>query len=296
MNRWRNCGFLALGMTANLLAEETAATLPKIESDSVREASGLAISPKSEALLWTLNDSGGTTDLHLMGVKGEDRGKVKVDGVTNRDWEDLSSFTLDGTDYLLIADTGDNQAKHDTSKLLIVREPTLPETGKMLAASVKVERTIEFRFEGGPVDCESVAVDAGSGKIILLSKRTQPPQVFELPLKPASPGIQTAKRIGTTTVESPAGATLPFGNQPTALDISQDGKKAAVVTYYGAFVFTRAKEESWADAFAKKPKSLGPHGLPQAESIAFSKDGNSLLVVSEGKHSLIRSFSLKADK
>jgi hypothetical protein len=69
MNRWRNCGFLALGMTANLLAEETAATLPKIESDSVREASGLAISPKNEALLWTLNDSGGTTDLHLMGVK-----------------------------------------------------------------------------------------------------------------------------------------------------------------------------------------------------------------------------------
>ena len=80
------------------------------------------------------------------------------------------------------------------------------------------------------------------------------------------------------------------------LDISLDGKKAAVVTYYGAFVFTRAKEESWADAFARKPKSLGPHGLPQAESIAFSKDGNSLLVVSEGKHSLIRSFSLKTDK
>lgn len=296
MNRWWNVGTLALGLMPNLLAEEPAATLPKIESDSVREASGLAISPKNDSLLWTLNDSSGTTDLHLMGVKGEDRGKVKVDGVTNRDWEDLSSFTLDGTGYLLIADTGDNQAKHDTSTLLIVREPTLPETGKMLAASVKVERSIEFRFEGGPVDCESVAVDAASGKIILLSKRTQPPQVFELPLKPASPGIQTAKRIGTTTVESPAGASLAFGSQPTALDISPDGTKAAVVTYYGAFVFTRAKEESWADAFAKKPKSLGPHGLPQAESIAFSKDGNSLLVVSEGKHSLIRSFSLKADK
>ena len=146
------------------------------------------------------------------------------------------------------------------------------------------------------MDCESVAVDAGSGKIILLSKRTQPPQVFELPLKPITPGIQTAKRIGTCTVESPAGASLAFGNQPTALDISSDCKKAAVVTYYGAFVFTRAKDESWADAFAKEPTSLGPHGLPQAESIAFTKEGNTLLVVSEGKHSIIQSFSLKSDK
>lgn len=89
---------------------------------------------------------------------------------------------------------------------------------------------------------------------------------------------------------------MSFGNQPTALDISPDRSKAAVVTYYGAFVFTRVKEESWADAFAKKPTSLGPHGLPQAESIAFSKSGKTLFVVSEGKHSMIRSFSLKADK
>ncbi len=296
MNCWRNCGCLALGMAANLLAEEPAANLPKIESDSIREASGLAISQKDGALLWAINDSGGTTDLHLMGVKGEDRGKAKVEGVTNRDWEDLSSFTLDGTGYLLIADTGDNQAKHDTSTLLIVREPAPPEPGKMLAASVKVERTIEFRFEGGPVDCESVAVDAGGGQILLLSKRTQPPQVFELPLKPSSPGIQTAKRIGKTTVESPAGASISFGNQPTALDISPDRSKAAVVTYYGAFVFTRAKEESWAEAFSKRPTSLGPHGLLQAESIAFSSDGKTLLVVSEGKHSMIRTFSLKGDK
>ncbi|OYV04099.1 MAG: hypothetical protein CFE26_18700, partial [Verrucomicrobiales bacterium VVV1] len=228
-------------MMPNLLAEEPAATLPKIESDSIREASGLAISQKDGGLLWTLNDSGGTTDLHLMGLKGEDRGTVKVEGAANRDWEDLSSFTLDGTGYLLIADTGDNQAKHDTSTLLIVREPTLPALGRMLATSVKVERTIEFRFEGGSVDCESVAVDAGAGKLILLSKRTQPPQGFELSLKSAAPGIQTAKRIGTTAVESPAGASLPFGNQPTALDISPDCSKAAVVTYYGAFVFTRSK-------------------------------------------------------
>ena len=296
MNRGWKHGCLALGMVANLSAGEPGAKLPQIESDEIREASGLAISPKDGALLWVINDSGGTTDLHLIGLKGEDRGKVKVEGVANRDWEDLSSFTLDGTACLLIADTGDNQAKHDTSTLLIVREPALPEPGKKLAGSVAVERSIGFRFEGGPVDCEAVGVDAAGGTILLLSKRTQPPQVFELPLKPGTPGIQTARRIGTTRVEGPAGAAMPFGNQPTALDISPDRTKAAVVTYTGAFVFTRSKEESWAEAFAKKPAPLGPHGLPQAESITFSRDGNTLFIVSEGRHSMIRAFPLKPDQ
>lgn len=293
--RWIVIG-MVWALMLNLLAEEPAGTLPKIESEGIREASGLAVSQKGDDLLWVINDSGGSTELHLIGMKGEDRGKAKIEGVANLDWEDLASFTLEGIGYLLIADTGDNQAKHDTSTLLIIREPELPEAGKKLAGSARMERTIEFRFEGGPVDCESVTVDAEAGKIILLSKRTQPPQVFELSLKPSETGIQTAKRIGTARVESPAGAGLAFGNQPTSLDISPDCSKAAVVTYYGAFVFKRAKGESWSDAFAKKPTSLGPHGLPQAESIAFSKDGNKLHVVSEGRHSLIRSFSLTEEK
>ena len=297
MNRWWICGCLALRFLTDCRAvEEPATRLPQIESDAITEASGIAISPKDGSLLWVINDSGGTTDLHLMGLKGEDRGKVRVDGAANRDWEDLSSFTLDGTAYLLIADTGDNKAKHDTSTLLIVREPTLPDPVKKLEGIITVERAIEFRFAGGAMDCESVAVDAVAGKILLLSKRTTPPNVFELPLKPATPEIQTAKLIGTTTVESPAGPAAAFGNQPTALDISPDRSKAVVITYYGAFLFPRKADESWADAFARKPVSLGPHGLPQAESITFAKDGGTLYMVSEGKHSMIRKLSLKAEK
>jgi len=271
-------------------ADEPVSKLPKIESDAITEASGLAISTKDGNFLWVINDSGGTTDLHLMGLKGEDRGKVKVEGVENRDWEDLSSFTVNGTHCLLIADTGDNQAKHDTSTLHILKEPALPAPGKKLEGSVKVERSIHFQFEGGAVDCESVAVDAAAGKIILLSKRTRPPQVYELPLVPSAAGLQIARRTGTTAVESPAGDSVPVGNQPTSLDISPDRSYAAVVTYYGAFVFPRSKDETWAEALAKKPRSLGPHGLPQAESIAFSKDSGTLFIVSEGKHSMVQSF------
>lgn len=288
---------MILGVLASDAADEPApAKLPQLESDAINEASGLTVSPTQDGLLWALNDSGGSTDLHLIGPRGEDRGKIKLEGATNRDWEDLASFTLNGSHYLLIADTGDNQAKHETSGLLILREPTLPGPGKKLAGSTKLERTIAFRFEGGPVDCESVAVDAISGKILLLGKRMEPPVLYELPLKPAAGGIQTARKIGTTKVESPSGLSLRFANQPTGLALSRDSRMAAVVTYYGVFVFPRSKQESWVEAFARKPVPLGPHGLPQAESIAFSAKGDAVHVVSEGRHSMIRSLPVKVGK
>lgn len=207
-------GLLILGLLPVHAADQAGSgKLPQIESDAIAEASGLAVSPTDGGLFWAINDSGGSPELHLIGQRGEDRGKIKVDGATNRDWEDLAAFTHNGTRYLLIADTGDNQAKHETSALLILREPTLPEPGKKLAGSTKLERTIVFRFEGGPADCESVAVDAISGKILLLGKRMNPPVLFELPLKPAANGIQIARKIGTTRVESPSGLSLRFANQ-----------------------------------------------------------------------------------
>ena len=62
------------------------------------------------------------------------------------------------------------------------------------------------------------------------------------------------------------------------------------MTYYGVFLFPRQPNESWAEAFAKPPAMLEPHLLPQAESVAFSKDGKRIWVISEGKNSTVRSY------
>ena len=267
----------------------------RIQSPAINEASGLAVSPKSDDFLWTLNDSGGTPEIHLFNTDGADRGKVKISNANNIDWEDIASFTLDGKSYLLIADTGDNNAVRKTCTFHILREPVLPAEGKKLEGSVAADWHIDFTYEGGPRDCESVAVDAAREKIILLSKRTQPPEVYELPLRaPEKRGTLVLTKIGVSNVDSPAGTLVPFGNQPVGLDISEDGSLAAAVTYYGVFLFPRKPGESWADAFSRKPQSLGPHSLPQAESVAFSKDGKVIYVVSEGRGSPIRSYQIKS--
>ena len=260
-----------------------------IQSPAVNEASGLAVSPKDDRFLWTLNDSGGKPELYLLNTDGTDRGKVKVANTSNVDWEDIASFTLDGKSYLLIADTGDNKAVRKSCTLHILREPALPADGQKLEGTVATEWHVDFTYDGGPRDCESVAVVRG--KIILISKRTQPPEVYELPLRaPAKKGALVLSPIGKTSVESPAGTLIPFGNQPVGMNISEDETIAAVVTYYGVFLFPRKPEESWADAFSHKPTPLGPHSLAQAESVAFSKDGKSIYVVSEGRNSPIATY------
>lgn len=228
----------------------------------MNEASGLAVSPTNKDLLWVLNDSGCSAELHLSGSDGGERGKVSVKDTKNVDWEDLCSFLYKGKPYLLIADTGDNMSKRTDCSLHIVPEPQLPAAGQVLNGKVSVAWTIRFHYEDGPRDCEAVAVDEKAGKILLMSKRTTPPVLYELPLKPDQDGILTAKKIGEIPRKLPVGMPpIPFGSQPTGLALTPDGSMAAVVTYAGLFVFPRDKGEGWATAFARPPVALRAHRL-----------------------------------
>ncbi|MEJ1973596.1 MAG: hypothetical protein WDM96_14385 [Lacunisphaera sp.] len=76
------------------------------------EASGLAVSRRTPGLLWTHNDSGGEPILFALNTDGTLRGTLQLAGVTNRDWEDVAAFELDGQAWLMAAEIGDNYAKH----------------------------------------------------------------------------------------------------------------------------------------------------------------------------------------
>lgn len=283
--------FLAFGFPSARAADDFKLSDQKavVSSPAVSEASGLAVSSRDDRFLWAINDSGGTPELHLIGTDGADRGKVKITNAKNNDWEDIASFKLDGKPWLIVADTGDNKAKRESCTLHLIPEPKLPADGGKLDGNVAAAYHIDFTFEGGPRDCESVAVDTAGGKIILISKRTIPPEVYELPLgEPKKKGVLVAKKLGQTEVKAPV--SLPFADQPVSLDISEDRSFAAVVTYYGVFLFTRKPDETWADALSHKPLPLDPHGIGQAESVAISKDGKSIYVVAEGKNPPIRVY------
>jgi len=262
----------------------------------LREASGLAASRLREDLLWAINDSGGKARLYALGLDGRDRGSVRVEGVKNRDWEDLASFQLDGGAYLLIADVGDNLAKRRTSVLYAVAEP--PIRGEKLGknAEVPVSWTLRFRYEDGSRDCEAVAVDASGGRILLLTKRRFPSVLYELPL--AGRGhdeVALARRVTEVPhLPRPSSRRWPMlgagrrslsrlASFATAMDLAADGSAAAVLTYGDAFLFSRSSGESWAEAFARPPRQIVLPRLRQAEALAFVPDGHTLYVTSEGR-------------
>jgi hypothetical protein len=276
---------------AGLLAGCALSTPPSAQlaglllDERLGEVSGLAASRRHEDLLWVHNDGGGGPFLYALGPRGGLRGVLEVEGVINTDWEDMAAFTLDGEHYLLVADTGDNGGLRHTLQLHVVAEPgTIAETASQPAAW-----SIAFRWPDGPRDCEAVAVDVANERILLVSKKRRPPQVFSLPLRPLGDTVQVAELIGTlagvpepSEAERQANPGRPsLRGQVTAADLSPDGRRLAVLTYEEVLVYERASGEAWEQAFTRSPRLQTLPFLPQAEALGWSADGTRLHATGE---------------
>jgi len=215
-------------------------------------------------------------------------------GASGTDWEDLASFELEGIPYLLIADVGDNFSWRRRVTLHVVEEPTFEGEQLHGDAQVPVAWSVHFRYEDGPRDCEAVAVDPGSGLVLLLSKREVPAALYEVPLRlqdAASPAgsVAVARRLTeVANIPQPTRVDLEedperghYRSYPTGMDIAPDGSAAVVLTLKLAYRFARLPGESWAETFARAPQTIPIPPLWQAEAIAFGSDGRTLYLSTE---------------
>ena len=267
-------------------------TVGRLQSKNIDEASGLARSQRVDNLYWVINDDG-DGEIHAIDDRGAKLGHVNVSKTRNNDWEDLASFTLEGEPYLLIAAVGDNDSKRKDVTLFVIEEPK-PDEKKQ-----KVEWRIDFSYPGGPRDAEAVAVDVENDRVLVLTKREIPAALYEIPLRPDSKKTQEAKRLGTlATLPQPSRRDVEFAPrtddwywQPTAMDLSPDGRLLAVLTYGGVYLYRRTADEGWIDAVQRPPLVLGTTRNRQAESIAFNADGSALFITLEGRDApLIRAI------
>jgi hypothetical protein len=283
----------------------TAERIGFIEDHRLLECSGLEASPMNSRLFWAVNDGGNGPFLYALGLSGGSRGRVLVAEAKNRDWEGLETFLWQGRPMILIADFGDNAQRHATHTLYIVHEPERNKKHDDESAVARVAWRIVFSYPDRNHDAEGVAVDPVGEKVFVLTKRDHPPLLFELPLKPPSTNPPVvAKRVGEVTRIPPPSAedlTKKYGifrSQPTALDLSADGRYAVVLTYKHAYLFKRHNQDSWAAALAGNPITI-PLPPPdeqsdfrQREAICFAEDGRALFVTSEGRGAGI--YRLKA--
>ncbi|WP_313918073.1 hypothetical protein [Tahibacter sp.] len=250
------------------------------------EISGMALSTRTPQRLWLHNDSGTRPELFALDTDGRLQARLVLSGSKPVDWEDMAAFELDGKSYLLIADTGDNGAVRKRSELLIVEEPAFDDGGGEKPLTASPAWRIGFRYADAPHDVEAVAIDALSETVLLLTKRTSPPQIWSLPLRPGNRTDLVAQPVGSLAVPQEAVPAVNFERRlqpgrPTGFAISRDGRSAAVLTYASVWLYRRADGERWTQALGRTPQVF-PFGLlAQAEAIAIDATGARVFVSGE---------------
>ncbi|NTU42490.1 MAG: hypothetical protein HGA78_05465 [Nitrospirales bacterium] len=246
--------------------------IAELANRAIDESSGIACGRANRDVFWTHNDSGDKPRLFAFNRKGEELSVVTVLNARNRDWEDMASFTYEGRHFLLVADVGDNLSRRDDYTLYIVAEPEL-EAGKgRVDISVVPFQTIRFHYEDGPHNCESVAIDPQRRTIYLVSKvYGNSCKVYSLPWQEGEiRALLVARAIATLNIPT-----------TTAMDISPDGLRAVVLTYFDAFEFVRSPEETWEQGFSRSPRRIGMPEREQGEAICYGQDGKTLYLTSE---------------
>jgi len=253
-----------------------------LESGKLDEASGLQAG--KDGVFFLHNDDGNR--IFAIDASGRDLGDMKVDGATNRDWEDMTRVIGADGPLLVIGDTGDNLLGRDEVRLYFIREP---EPGEYDGKAELVHR-LDLRYPDGPHDVESIAYDSSSEMILLLTKRDQPPRLYGVPLDLA---MWEAEAEAVFLAEVPVFrpptrkdiALNPkrglWVSQPTGMDITPDGTTAAVITYRSLYLFHRQNGESWAQAFQRTPiEVVGPPGSYE-EAVAFGPIPGTVFVTTE---------------
>lgn len=259
---------------------------PRLANPALDELSGLTVSKADPTVLWGHNDSGSKAELFRIGLDGEDLGSLRISGAQAYDWEDIAAFEWQGQPALLVADIGDNKAKRQAVTLYAVSDP-----GRS-GSKARLLWQLDFRYGDGPRDCEAIAIDPADHSVLLLTKRENPKRLYRLPLPTGKPpvGVAVAELLGEVkTLPQPTAldhisnpVQANFFGQPTAMDLSPDGRSVLVLTYKQALRWQRSEGQRWLDAMAAVPEIIPLPFLRQAEALAVAADGQSMFVSSEG--------------
>lgn len=254
-----------------------------IQSRRLDESSGLASSHNDAGVLWSINDSGSGPEIFAMTTQGQHLGSWLIDMSDPLDWEAMASFRWRNRNYLLMADIGDNFAARSSVSFTVVAEPRLDQI--LPDQRLKPLLVQHFTFPDGPRDAEAVAVDIQRQELLVLSKRTVPPELYRVPLDMESmespETVKTEGAVGVlqaqlltalTDFSRPPkrqvdlyGSYWPYIGMPTGMTLSAD--RLLVTTLEHAYLFDRK-------VLSQPAKLIKLPFAGQREAIAFAKDSS----------------------
>jgi hypothetical protein len=227
----------------------------RLEDPRIEESSGLALSRRHPAVLWTHNDSGGAAELYAVGSDGRVRATLRLAGVAARDWEGMAAGRDDaGLPALFVGDIGDNQSLWPEVSVYRVTEP------ERLGDATVAARRFRLRYPDGSRDAEALLVDAGN-RLYVASKEPAGGGLYRAPARLRSDRVNLLRRVAQVPPVVTDGAFSP------------DGRGFVLRDYQSAYMY------------AAPGRRLGTVELPlqpQGESITVAADGRSVLAGSEG--------------
>jgi hypothetical protein len=225
-------GLAACGADAPAVWDDGVCDSPDVSlalPDDVRESSGVAASRTHPGIYWTHNDSGWSPHVFAIDSTGQVVGRVRVAGVTNRDWEDIEAAPCSpgsADPCLFIGDIGDNNERHP--RIAVFRIPEPDPWNDTLSAEPTTVRGV---YRDGPRDAEALYV-TDQGIHIINKGRSHAIELFRIP---------PPYRHGSVTTLVPLQQIAPpptsVSAQVTAAAASPDQRRVVLRTYGGLLFF-----------------------------------------------------------
>jgi hypothetical protein len=251
---------------------EQGRTLAELNNEKLKEISGIASSVANPGMLWAHNDSGNEPEIYLIDEKLDIRATIKLDRVSNRDWEDIAvgPGPVAGATYVYLGDIGDNDGKYQYKYIHRFPEPEMKEGINVL--TITDFETIVFELEGSVKDTESLLIDPASKNLYLISKREDPVYLYELKYPYDKGDTVSASRL----------FSMPF-TEIVGADCQIRNGNVLIKNYSSVFYWENKNGESVATLLKKSPLQIPYMEEPKGEAISWSSDGSGFYTISEKK-------------
>lgn len=257
-----------------------------LDVDFINEASGIAASRNHIGWFYVHNDSGNPAELFIVDSIGHLKVRIKLEGIQNRDWEDIAIGP--GPDslksYIYIGDIGDNTESRSNYFIYRLEEPIIPDSLSFPYEMKVTADRISFQY---PLkesnNCEALMIDPIT-KDIYIATKSSVSCFYKLKYPYSLTSINTFELLLTIPVK-----------KVTAGDISSDGTCLILKNYRRIFQWKRELGITIDSMLKSKPTELPYLIEQQGEGLCWSVNGKSYFTISE-LESGTKQFLIKYDK